>query len=49
MLAVVAVSAVNGYREYQKSGHLDPLWYIIVGVTIAVVLVVFAVFAKRRK
>jgi len=48
MSAVFAVSAFNGYREYEKSGQLDPLWYITGGATIALVLIIFAVLAKRK-
>lgn len=48
MLALFAVTAFNGYKEYEKSGHLDPSWYIGVGVSIALVLIVFVVLAKRK-
>lgn len=48
MLAVIVVSGISGYREHEKSGQLDHLWYISSGATIALVLLIFVLLAKRK-
>lgn len=48
MLAALSVLGMLGYSEYKDAGHIDSSWYIATGATIALVLIVFGVFAKRK-